>query len=311
MTEKIRHFIDLDYFSKNDFRDLLNSCHQRKKSKVRSGKAEVDNDACAKDKILAMIFEKPSTRTRFSFEAAMYQLGGKSIVVNSNDMQLNRGETISDTAKVLSRYVDIVMLRTNEHSSILDFSQSSSVPVINGLSDLSHPCQVVADLMTFEEIIGPIKNKVVTWFGPGNNMTHSWIHAASLLDFELRVCAPKEYLPNAEIVGKAISEGAKIIEIDNPEEAANGSHCIVTDTWFSMGDKEDSSKREVLSKFQVTNKLISLADDKVIFLHCLPAHRGEEVDSQVIDGPHSYVWDEAENRLHAQKGIIDWCLNSN
>jgi ornithine carbamoyltransferase len=258
-----------------------------------------------------MIFEKPSTRTRFSFEAAMYQLGGKSIVVNSNDMQLNRGETISDTAKVLSRYVDIVMLRTNEHSSILDFSQSSSVPVINGLSDLSHPCQVVADLMTFEEIIGPIKNKVVTWFGPGNNMTHSWIHAASLLDFELRVCAPKEYLPNAEIVRKAISEGAKIIEIDNPEEAANGSHCIVTDTWFSMGDKEDSSKREVLSKFQVTNKLISLADDKVIFLHCLPAHRGEEVDSQVIDGPHSYVWDEAENRLHAQKGIIDWCLNSN
>jgi ornithine carbamoyltransferase len=311
MTEKIRHFIDLDYFSKNDFRDLLNSCHQRKKSKVRSGKAEVDNDACAKDKILAMIFEKPSTRTRFSFEAAMFQLGGKSIVVNSNDMQLNRGETISDTAKVLSRYVDIVMLRTNEHSSILDFSQSSSVPVINGLSDLSHPCQVVADLMTFEEIIGPIKNKVVTWFGPGNNMTHSWIHAASLLDFELRVCAPNEYLPNAEIVGKAISEGAKIIEIDNPEEAANGSHCIVTDTWFSMGDKEDSSKREVLSKFQVTNKLISLADDKVIFLHCLPAHRGEEVDSQVIDGPHSYVWDEAENRLHAQKGIIDWCLNSN
>jgi ornithine carbamoyltransferase len=205
MTEKIRHFIDLDYFSKNDFRDLLNSCHQRKKSKVRSGKAEVDNDACAKDKILAMIFEKPSTRTRFSFEAAMYQLGGKSIVVNSNDMQLNRGETISDTAKVLSRYVDIVMLRTNEHSSILDFSQSSSVPVINGLSDLSHPCQVVADLMTFEEIIGPIKNKVVTWFGPGNNMTHSWIHAASLLDFELRVCAPKEYLPNAEIVEKARS----------------------------------------------------------------------------------------------------------
>ena len=311
MTEKIRHFIDLDYFSKNDFRDLLNSCHQRKKSKVRVGKAEVDSDACAKDKILAMIFEKPSTRTRFSFEAAMYQLGGKSIVVNSNDMQLNRGETISDTAKVLSRYVDIVMLRTNEHSSILDFSQSSSVPVINGLSDLSHPCQVVADLMTFEEIIGPIKSKVVTWFGPGNNMTHSWIHAASLLDFELRVCAPKYYLPNVEIVEKARSEGAKIIEIDDPKEAANGSHCIVTDTWFSMGDKEDSSKREVLSQFQVTNKLISLADDNVIFLHCLPAHRGEEVDSQVIDGPHSFVWDEAENRLHAQKGIIDWCLNSN
>jgi ornithine carbamoyltransferase len=258
-----------------------------------------------------MIFEKPSTRTRFSFEAAMYQLGGKSIVVNSNDMQLNRGETISDTAKVLSRYVDIVMLRTNEHSSILDFSQSSSVPVINGLSDLSHPCQVVADLMTFEEIIGPIKSKVVTWFGPGNNMTHSWIHAASLLDFELRVCAPKEYLPNAEIIEKARGEGAKILEIDDPKEAAKGSHCIVTDTWFSMGDKEDSSKRDVLSQFQVTNKLISLADDNVIFLHCLPAHRGEEVDSQVIDGPHSFVWDEAENRLHAQKGIIDWCLNSN
>jgi len=311
MTEKIRHFIDLDYFSKIDFRNLLNSCHQRKNSKIRNGKAEIDDDACAQDKILAMIFEKPSTRTRFSFETAMYQLGGKSIVVNSNDMQLNRGETISDTAKVLSRYVDIVMLRTNEHSSILDFSKSSSVPVINGLSDLSHPCQVVADLMTFEEILGPIESKVVTWFGPGNNMTHSWIHAASLLDFELRICAPGDYLPNSSIVEKAKNEGAKIIEIGDPKEAAIGSNCIVTDTWFSMGDKEDSSKRKVLSEFQVTNKLISLADDKVIFLHCLPAHRGEEVDSEVIDGPHSYVWDEAENRLHAQKGIIDWCLKSN
>jgi len=278
---------------------------------VRHAQAEVDSDACAKDKILAMIFEKPSTRTRFSFETAMLQLGGKVITVGANDMQLNRGETISDTAKVLSRYVDIVMLRTNKHSTITEFASNSSVPVINGLSDRSHPCQVLTDLMTFEEIIGPIKSKVVTWFGPGNNMTHSWIHAASLLDFELRVCAPKDYLPNVEIVEKARSEGAKIIEIDDPKEAANGSHCIVTDTWFSMGDKEDSSKREVLSQFQVTNKLISLADDNVIFLHCLPTHRGEEVDSQVIDGPHSFVWDEAENRLHAQKGIIDWCLNSN
>ena len=240
MTEKIRHFIDLDYFSKIDFRNLLNSCHQRKNSKIRNGKAEIDDDACAQDKILAMIFEKPSTRTRFSFETAMYQLGGKSIVVNSNDMQLNRGETISDTAKVLSRYVDIVMLRTNEHSSILDFSVSSSVPVINGLSDLSHPCQVVADLMTFEEILGPIESKVVTWFGPGNNMTHSWIHAASLLDFELRICAPGDYLPNSAIVEKAKNEGAKILETDDPKKASTGSNCIVTCLLYTSPSPRDA-----------------------------------------------------------------------
>ena len=214
MTEKIRHFIDLDYFSKNDFRDLLNSCHQRKNSKVRVGKAEVDSDACAKDKILAMIFEKPSTRTRFSFEVAMCQLGGKSIVVNSNDMQLNRGETISDTAKVLSRYVDIVMLRTNEHSSILDFSQSSSVPVINGLSDLSHPCQVVADLVTIKEHFGNFKNKKIAWFGDCNNVLQSWIEASVLLDFELNIGCPEGVAPVPKTVlwARERNEKIKIIQ---------------------------------------------------------------------------------------------------
>ena len=310
MTEKIRHFIDLDEFSRIDFRELLDSCHQRKNSKNRNSKAELDIDPCAKDKILAMIFEKPSTRTRFSFETAMYQLGGKSIVASSSDMQLNRGETISDTAKVLSRYVDIVMLRTNEHSSIIDFSKSSSVPVINGLSDISHPCQVVADLMTFEEILGPIKGKIVSWYGPGNNMTHSWIHAAALLDFELRICAPDNFLPNPDIVKKAVDQGAVLKEMNDPNEAARNSNCIVTDTWFSMGDSEDQSKRDILDNYKVTQEIISLADKDVIFLHCLPAHRDEEVEASVIDGPHSYVWDEAENRLHAQKGIIEWCLKS-
>ena len=308
MTENIKHFIDLDDFSKIDFRNLLDQCHERKNSKKRSGKAEVDSDACGQDKILAMIFEKPSTRTRFSFETAMYQLGGKSIVASSNDMQLNRGETISDTAKVLSKYVDIAMLRTNEHSTITEFASNSSIPVINGLSDRSHPCQVLADLMTFEENRGQINGKIVTWFGPGNNMTHSWIHAASLLDFELRICSPENFGASEDIIKKAKKEGANIIENISPQDAAKNSHCIVTDTWFSMGDKEDDSKRKILENFQVTDALINIAEDNVIFLHCLPAHRGEEVTAEVIDGSKSYVWDEAENRLHAQKGIINWCL---
>ena len=308
MTEKIQHFIDLDDFSKNDFRTLLDKCHERKNSKKRVGKAEVDNDACAQDKILAMIFEKPSTRTRFSFETAMYQLGGKSIVASSNDMQLNRGETVSDTAKVLSRYVDIAMLRTKKHSTITEFASNSSIPVINGLSDRSHPCQVLTDLMTFEENRGKINGKIVTWFGPGNNMTHSWIHAATLLDFELRISAPESFGADLDIIKKAKKEGANIIENITPEDAAKNSNCIVTDTWFSMGDKEDETKRKILEEFQVTEDTINMAEDDVIFLHCLPAHRGEEVTAEVIDGSKSYVWDEAENRVHAQKGIIDWCL---
>jgi ornithine carbamoyltransferase len=309
MTKKIKHFIDLDSFSKKDFRVLLDKCHTRKNSKIRKGNAELDLDMCAEDKILAMIFEKPSTRTRFSFETAMLQLGGKTITASSNDMQLNRGETIEDTAKVLSRYVDLVMLRTNEHSTLIDFASESSIPVINGLSDRSHPCQVLTDLMTFEEKRGKINGKIVTWFGPGNNMTHSWIHAASLLDFELRICAPKKFSADKKIIKKALNEGAKIIDNISPEKAARHSNCIVTDTWFSMGDREDASKREMLKSYQVNNKLIKLAEDDVMFLHCLPAHRGEEVTAEVIDGPNSHVWDEAENRVHAQKGIIDWCLS--
>ena len=309
MTGKLKHFIDLDSFSKKDFRSLLDSCHERKNSKVRHAQAEVDSDACAKDKILAMIFEKPSTRTRFSFETAMLQLGGKVITVGANDMQLNRGETISDTAKVLSRYVDIVMLRTNKHSTITEFASNSSIPVINGLSDRSHPCQVLTDLMTFEENRGKIDGSVVTWFGPGNNMTHSWIHAASLLDFELRICSPENFGADLDIIKKAKDEGANIIDNILPEDAAKASNCIVTDTWFSMGDKEDSAKRKILESYQVTSELINLAKDDLVFLHCLPAHRGEEVTEEVIDGDKSFVWDEAENRVHAQKGIIDWCFS--
>ena len=212
-------------------------------------------------------------------------------------------------SKVLSRYVDIVMLRTNKHSTITEFASNSSVPVINGLSDRSHPCQVLTDLMTFEENRGKIDGSVVTWFGPGNNMTHSWIHAASLLDFELRICSPENFGADLGIIKKAKDEGANIIDNILPEDAAKASNCIVTDTWFSMGDKEDSSKRKILENYQVTNDLMNLAKDDVVFLHCLPAHRGEEVTDEVIDGNKSFVWDEAENRVHAQKGIIDWCFS--
>ena len=306
MAQDKKDFIDLNQFSKEELLSLLESCHDRKNSKKRNGHATVDDDQIGSGKILATIFEKPSTRTRFSFEVAMLQLGGKTINVSMNDMQLGRGETIQDTAKVLSRYVDLAMLRTFKHSTILDFARNSTIPVINGLSNKSHPCQVLTDLMTVEEKLNSLDSKIFTWFGPANNMLNSWIHASDVLNFELRICAPEEYQVDDEIIKGSKSN---IIKISDVNEASKNSNCIITDTWFSMGEDYDPDKEKILEPYRVDKSKIEKADKDVIFLHCLPAHRGQEVDDDVIDGPWSVVWDEAENRVHAQKAIIDWCLS--
>ena len=305
MTQTKKDFIDLSQFNKDELNSLIKDCLERKNSSKDTGKGSVDSDNCGENRILATIFEKPSTRTRFSFETAMYQLGGNTIYASMSDMQLGRGETIEDTARVISRYVDIVMLRTNEHSTLEKFSANSSIPVINGLTDKSHPCQVLADLITVQEKIGSIEDKIFTWFGPTNNMLNSWIDAAKILNFEFRISSPKEYSVDNEV----IDGFANIILNPNPDKASESSNCLITDTWFSMGEEDNDEKRKILGPYKVDKNKISNASSDVIFLHCLPAHRGEEVDGDVIDGNHSVVWDEAENRVHAQKGIIAWCLN--
>lgn len=262
-----------------------------------------------------MIFEKPSTRTRVSFESGMKELGGDVIVLNHNDLQLGRGETISDTAKVLSRYVDSIMIRCFKHKSLVEFAENSTIPIINGLTNYSHPCQIMADILTFEEHIGNIKNKTIAWIGDSNNVLNSWIHASVKFDFELKVACPKGMEPDTEILNWAGKRSKKIKVTNKIPEAAKSADCIITDSWFSMGQeakmdkKERKQKRKALEKFQVNDKVMALAKKNAIFLHCLPAHRGEEVTNSVIDGDQSAVWDEAENRLHVQKAIMLWCLN--
>ena len=305
MTETKKDFIDLTQFNKDELIFLIEDGISKKNISAKTGMASVDEDACAKDKILATIFEKPSTRTRFSFETAMYQLGGKTIYANMSDMQLGRGETIDDTAKVISRYVDVAMLRTNKHSTLENFAKNASIPVINGLTDKSHPCQVLADLITVKEKIGDIENKSYVWFGPANNMLTSWIHAAQIIGFELRICSPKDY----SVDNNLVSGFPNIITDLDPDDAAKDCDCIITDTWFSMGEDDNDKKRKILEPYRVDANKISMASSDAIFLHCLPAHRGEEVDADVIDGVNSVVWDEAENRVHAQKSIIRWCLS--
>ncbi len=264
----------------------------------------------AAGKTLAMIFEKPSTRTRVSFEVAITQLGGHAVILDSGSSQLSRGETVADTARTLSRYVDAIMLRTVDHARTVEMADNAGVPVINGLSHQSHPCQVMADLMTFEEHRGPIAGKVVTWTGDGNNMANSWIHAASRLDFGLRIACPPEFAPRSEDLSWAADRGADVMVTADPQAAAAGADLVVTDTWVSMGDDQAAHRHNLLAPFQVDNRLMARAKPSAIFMHCLPAHRGEEVAAEVMDGPQSVVWDEAENRLHVQKGILLWCLGA-
>jgi len=261
-------------------------------------------------KMLAVIFEKPSTRTRVSFEVGIRQLGGEPVVLESAGSQLGRGETVGDTARVLSRYVDAIMIRTTSEANLLEMAEHASVPVINGLTDRTHPCQLMADVMTFEEHRGPIAGKVVVWSGDGNNMASSWIHAAVRFGFELRLACPEQLSPPAEVLAWAKAEGGNIVVTSAVEEAVAGADCVVTDTWVSMGDEDGDSpnRHNLLRPYQVDDRLMALAKPEAIFMHCLPAHRGHEVTASVIDGPQSVVWDEAENRLHAQKGILYWCL---
>jgi ornithine carbamoyltransferase len=265
-------------------------------------------DARLAGKTLAMIFDKPSTRTRVSFEVAIKALGGDAVVLNSKDMQLGRGETIADTARVLSRYVDAIMIRTDLHSKLLEMAEAATVPVINGLTDFSHPCQIMADVMTFEEHRGPIRDRTMAWVGDGNNVASSWIHAAQRFDFQLRLACPPELAPAPEVLAWAAERQARVQMVETPREAVAGADAVLTDVWVSMGDRDAERRRRLLAPYRVYAALMTGARADALFMHCLPAHRGEEVTTEVIEGPRSVVFDQAENRLHAQKGILAWCL---
>ncbi len=295
-----RHFLDLHNHDTATLRRILDL----------AGKAK--NNALAArplaGKTLAMIFEKPSTRTRVSFEVAIRSLGGDAIVLSARDMQIGRGETIEDTAKVLSRYVDAIMIRTDRVGKLHDLAAAATVPVINGLTEASHPCQVMADLLTFEEHRGSIAGRTVAWMGDGNNVATSWIEAAARFGFTLRLATPPELPPAEQAVAWARAQGATIELTHTPDAAASGADCIVTDAWVSMSDDPAENRHNLLAPFQVNAALMAKAAPDALFMHCLPAHRGEEVTAEVIDGPQSVVFDEAENRLHAQKGVLLWAL---
>jgi ornithine carbamoyltransferase len=304
-TANIRHFLDLCDVSSKNLRGMIDASRAMKDRLKRDGQP---GKAPLKGKTLAMIFERPSTRTRVSFDVAMRQLGGESITLTGQEMQLGRGETIADTARVLSRYVDGIMIRTLEHETLLELAQHATVPVINGLTHRSHPCQVLADVMTFEEHRGSIRGKTVAWSGDANNVLASWVHAASRFEFRLRVASPPELKPKKWLMDWIKASPADIRIGSDPEEAVKGADCVVTDTWVSMGDRDGARRHNLLKRYQVNARLMGRAKPDAIFMHCLPAHRGEEVTADVIDGPQSVVFDEAENRLHAQKGILAWCL---
>jgi ornithine carbamoyltransferase len=298
-----RHFLELDQIEPAVLRDIL-----ALGLAFKNGETAKTGDRPLEGKSLAMIFEKPSTRTRVSFEVGMTQLGGKAVVLTPTEMQIGRGETIADTARVLSRYVDAVLMRTNNPDKLSELAHHSTVPVINGLTDRSHPCQLMADVMTFEQHRGPIAGRKVAWSGDGNNMAYTWTHAAARFGFELRLACPAELSVPAATVAWARAEGATIIETEDPREAADGADCVVTDAWVSMGDQPGEHRHNLLSLYRVDDDVMARAAPDALFMHCLPAHRGEEVTASVIDGPQSVVWDEAENRLHAQKGILTWCM---
>jgi len=301
-----RHFLDIDALAPGDLRAIVDAAHAFK----RAGKRPPPEltPAGIADATLAMIFEKPSTRTRVSFDVAMRQLGGQTIALNHNDLQLGRGESVSDTARVLSRYVDAIMLRANSHASLIEFAEHATIPVINGLTDLSHPCQVIADIVTFEESHGAISGHKVAWVGDGNNVATSWMHAAAGFGFKLAIACPGQLRPDRATLEAARRAGADIVVTDDPAAAVAAADCVVTDTWVSMGQTDESYRKQVLGPYAVTAELMARAAKDAVFMHCLPAYRGHEVSADVIDGPQSVVFDEAENRLHAQKAILAWCL---
>lgn len=308
MSAGPRHFLDISALSKEQLRAILDEAHRRKNKRVGWAKAKPDGDRPLEGHALAMIFQKNSTRTRVSFEIGMLQLGGASIVLDANSTQLGRGETIEDTARVLSRMVDAVMIRANRHQDVVDFAAASDVPVINGLTDLSHPCQIIADLITIEEWLGGVDGRTIAWIGDGNNVCTSFIHAAEKLNFKLRIAAPQAYAPRSQEVAAAKAAGADIEVSTDPKRASEGADVVVTDTWVSMGDADKDARMAAFPPYIVDETLMRRAAANAVFLHCLPAHRGEEVSGAVIDGESSAVWDEAENRIHAQKAVLLWCL---
>ena len=307
----MKHFLDLSLISKSDLNQILSEAKRRKLQQSKLGKVVVSNKSNAKDKLLLMVFEKPSTRTRLSFDIAMRQLGGQTIVMNSSDMHLGIGEeSVEDTAKVISSFSDIVMFRTFKHETLIDLSKLLHVPLINGLTNSSHPCQLLSDVMTFEEKKGPIKDATVAWVGDGNNVANSAIEAAVQFEFNLNLCVPKKYLPSKRVLDWAEKNNGKIEIFHDPKKGVKNVDCIMSDKWISMGDKVDGKKKKSdFKQFQVNEQLIELTKKDSIYLHVLPAARGEEVASSVIDGKQSLVWVQAENRLHGQKAIIDWCLS--
>jgi len=303
-----RHFLDIDALPRQTLRAILDDAHAMK----ALGRSHLpDKVNVRQGAVLAMIFEQPSTRTRVSFEVAMHELGGTSIMLSPADMQIGRGETIADTARVLSRYVDAIVLRTGTHGKLLELAAHATVPVINGLTNLSHPCQVMADVMTFEEKKGSIEGATVAWLGDANNVATSWVHGAARFGYALKLGCPEKFKPAPELLVWAKAEGASVKVGHDPHAAARNADCVVTDVWVSMGDGEDKKKRKSLLKpFQVDRAVMACAKHDAVFMHCLPAHRGDEVTAEVIDGPQSVVWDEAENRLHVQKAILAWCLDA-
>jgi ornithine carbamoyltransferase len=302
-----RHFLDLTEIPAAELRAMIEAGRAMKAGRRRGA---VPASRPLAGHMLAMIFDRPSTRTRVSFDVAMRQLGGETMLLTGAEMQLGRGETIADTARVLSRYVDAIMIRVLDHDMLTELARHATVPVINGLTRLSHPCQVMADVLTYEEHRGPIRGRTIAWTGDANNVLASWMHAAQRFEFRLNVATPPELAPRQALLDWVKMSGAAIAIGHDAEGAVDGADCVVTDTWVSMGDKDGERRHNLLRPYQVDLRLMARAKPDAVFMHCLPAHRGDEVTDEVIDGPQSVVFDEAENRLHAQKGILAWCLNA-
>ncbi|MET0181779.1 MAG: ornithine carbamoyltransferase [Caulobacterales bacterium] len=303
-----RHFLDIAPLEASELRHILDEAYARKRARAGLPKGARDKDAPLDGYALAMIFQKNSTRTRISFDIGMRQLGGRTLVMSASDTQLGRGETIADTARVLERMVDAVMIRANAHQDLLDYAEASAIPLINGLSDFSHPCQILADIMTIEERLGSVKGKTIAWAGDGNNVCASFLHAAPKLGFAMKIATPEAYAPHTQEIEAARAAGARIDVMRDANAAVEGANVVVTDTWVSMGDTDKAERMAAFPPFQVNDALMARAAKDAVFLHCLPAHRGEEVTDSVMDGPQSAIWDEAENRIHAQKAVLLWCL---
>ncbi|MEM6833096.1 MAG: ornithine carbamoyltransferase [Pseudomonadota bacterium] len=305
-----RSFLDIADFSAETLREILANARAMKAARQGLPKGAPDPEQVLNGHAVAMIFEKASTRTRISFEVGIRQMGGQAVVMSAGDMQLGRGETISDTAKVLSRFADCIMIRANKHDDVEALAANASIPIINGLTDLSHPCQIMADLMTIEEHLGALSEQKLVWLGDCNNVARSTAEAAGILGMEMVLCTPPQHGPDAALLAMIEAGGWKVSHSNDPESAITGASVVMTDTWISMGDEHESiERRHRFSPFQVDSTVMGDAREGAIFMHCLPAHRGEEVTAEVIDGPQSVVWDQAENRLHAQKAILRFCLN--